>query len=108
LETDRPTWQAEEKAFAETILEQAALALENTRLLEASQRRAAHERLVADISRKVRSSASLNTILSSTILELGRALNASYAQIHIQPEAEAVADSAEPPDQPARVDTGDL
>lgn len=84
LEMDRPNLTAEEQALVEAVTTQAAVALENVRLLEKNQRQAGYERLLADISRKARSSTDLETILRVTVKELGQVLGASDGVIHLE------------------------
>ena len=68
----------------EAIASQAALALENARLVEESQLAAHHERLVADITGKVWASTTIDGILQTAVKELGRALNASEAVVELK------------------------
>jgi GAF domain-containing protein len=81
LETNKPAWSNEDRAFIESVITEAALALDNARLLSETQKRAEHDRLIADITRTVQASTDIETILSSAILELGRKLHASEAAI---------------------------
>jgi GAF domain-containing protein len=74
----------EEQAFIEAVTTQAAVALENVRLLEKNQRQAGYERLLSDISRKARSSTDLDTILRVTIKELGQVLGATDGMIRLE------------------------
>ena len=67
----------------EVVGDQAAVALERARLLEEAQRRAARERLVAEITTRLRASLDPDTILKTTARELGRALRASWAAVEI-------------------------
>ena len=84
LEVDRPELTGEEQAFIEAVTTQAAVALENVRLLEKNQRQAGYERLLSDISRKARSSTDLDTILRVTIKELGQVLGATDGMIRLE------------------------
>jgi GAF domain-containing protein len=79
-------WTPEDRGWIEAVATQAALALENARLLEESQQLALHERVVAEITSKVWSSATLDGILQTAIKELGRTLNASEATIELKEE----------------------
>jgi len=81
-------WSPEERSLIEAVATQAALALENARLLEESQQMALHERLTAEITRKVWASQNIETILQTTVRELGRALRAEEASIHLELPAE--------------------
>ena len=86
LEAARPGWSADDVALIQEVAAQAALALENVRLLEGTQRRARSERLIAEISAKVRASTDLESILRTAITELGRALHASEGLIRLGTE----------------------
>lgn len=82
--TGEAEWTPEEKSMIEAIASQAALALENARLVEESQLAAHHERLVADITGKVWASTTIDGILQTAVKELGRALNASEAVVELK------------------------
>jgi GAF domain-containing protein len=61
-----------------------ALALENARLLEELKMRAERERLVGDITARVRSSTAVQDILSSAAEELGRNLGVSEVVVQLR------------------------
>jgi GAF domain-containing protein len=65
-------WKTEEIAMLEAAAERAALALENARLVESAQRRAARERAIGDISSRIGAVGSLESILQTAVEELGR------------------------------------
>ena len=77
-------WTAEQKSLVESIANQAALALENARLVEESQSIAAREKLANEIISKVWSSPTIDSILQTTIRELGRALEAAEVDIELR------------------------
>jgi GAF domain-containing protein len=79
-------WTPEQRGLIEAVATQAALALENARLVEESQSAAAREHLVADITSKVWSSLTIDGILQTAVRELGRALNVSEAIIELKME----------------------
>ena len=79
-ETD---WTAEDQSWVEAVATQAALALENARLLEESQQVALQERLIAEITGKIWSSNTTDGILKIAIKELGNALGVSEAVIQL-------------------------
>jgi GAF domain-containing protein len=83
LETDKPGWTNEERYFIESVITEAALALDNARLLDETLRRSNHDRLITEITRTVRASTDIETILSTAIRELGRNLGASEAFISL-------------------------
>lgn len=82
-EQEAGRWRPEEIAAAETVAERLALAVENARLLEEAQRRAARERLVAEISTRLRASLDPEIVLKTTVRELGRALGARWAAVEV-------------------------
>jgi len=77
-------WTPEEKSLIEAVATQAALALENARLLEESQQLALRERLAAEITGKIWTSPTMDFILQTTVKELGRALRADEATIELK------------------------
>jgi GAF domain-containing protein len=79
-------WTPEEKSLLEAIARQAALALENARLINDSQQAALRERLASAITERVWSSSSVEAILQTTVREIGRALEASEATIELKAE----------------------
>ncbi len=83
-------WTEEEMLLVESVAEQLALALENARLLEETQRRAQRDHLVADITSKVRASSDMEGILRTAVRELGTALDVDRARVHLR---SALADS---------------
>ena len=76
-------WTPEQKSLVEAIATQAALALENARLVEESQSVAARERLANDIITKVWASATMEGILQTTVRELGRSLEAAEVEVEL-------------------------
>ncbi len=65
-------WKQDEISILEAAAERAALALENARLVQSAQRRAARERAIGDISAKIGSVSNLESILQTAVEELGR------------------------------------
>jgi GAF domain-containing protein len=65
-------WKQDEIAMLEAAAERAALALENARLVETAQRRAARERAIGDISTRIGALSNLESILQTAVEELGR------------------------------------
>jgi GAF domain-containing protein len=81
--TGHDKWTIEQKNLIEAVATQAALALENARLVEESQSIAARERLANEIISKVWSSTTMDSILQTTVRELGRSLEASEISIEL-------------------------
>lgn len=76
-------WTAEQRNLIETIAAQAALALENARLVEESQSIASRERAANDIISKIWSSNTTEAILQTAVRELGRVLEAAEVDIEL-------------------------
>jgi GAF domain-containing protein len=83
IERDQDYLSEEEEAFINSIASQTALALENARLVEETERSSQHNRSVADITSKVWASTSIDTILRTALQELGQTLGASDGMIQL-------------------------
>ncbi len=88
LESSAPDhqWTNEEITTVETIAAQAAVALENARLLEEAQQRASQEKAVSDITAKVSSSIQIESVLRATAEELSRILQDTEVLIQLNKE----------------------
>jgi GAF domain-containing protein len=67
--------------FYTTIAQQMVVALENLRLLAASQRRARREEIIREITGRIRSATNVEDILKTTVTELGKVLGTSQGGI---------------------------
>lgn len=76
-------WTSDQQSLVDAVATQAAIALENARLVSESRQMALRERMVAEINSKIWSSATIDGVLQTTIKELGRRLNASTATIEL-------------------------
>jgi GAF domain-containing protein/HAMP domain-containing protein len=81
-------WSQDELVLAQAVSDRVALALENARLLEDSQRRASRERAITDISSKISAASDIDSILRSTVEELGKTLGNAEVAIQITSETE--------------------
>jgi GAF domain-containing protein/HAMP domain-containing protein len=88
LEFDGETVPAEAKELVEEIGERLGLILENVRLLEETQRRVSQERLVNDLSERVRSVLDINTILKTAAQEVQQTIGLPEVTIRLAPPAE--------------------
>lgn len=68
-------WDANEIAMVEATAERAAFAIENARLLQEAQKRAAKERTIGEISAKIGNLVNIENIVQTTIKELGSTLS---------------------------------
>jgi GAF domain-containing protein len=75
-------------AVLQTLADQLATAIANARLFEQVQRRARRERLIREITARVRSTVDVESILQTTVQELGKALGTSYGVVRLGTEAE--------------------
>lgn len=86
-------WKPDEIAMLEAAAERAALALENARLIESAQRRAARERAIGDISTRIGAVSNLESILQTAVEELGRKIGgAAEVTLEINPVDETNSD----------------
>jgi GAF domain-containing protein/HAMP domain-containing protein len=70
-------WNTDEIALAQAISDRLALALDNARLLQESQRRAAKEAKISEVTSKISASINMKNVLQTAVEELGRALPGS-------------------------------
>jgi GAF domain-containing protein len=90
----------DDSALLATIASQVATAIQNNRLLEETQRTARRERLIHEITSKMRRSPDMRSILDTTAREVGRALNASRATVRLgEKPAGAPASLGQAPDE---------
>jgi len=92
-------------AVMQTMADQVANAIENARLFEETQRLAQREQTISHITSKLRSAFNLETILQTTVQELGQALGASKAIVCLGTETTLLShqDEAEPGDGEIKV-----
>lgn len=81
-------WTPEQQSLVDAVATQAAIALENARLVSESRQIALRERMVAEINSKIWASATIDGVLQTVIKELGRRLNASSATIEVNIESQ--------------------
>ena len=77
-------WSKEEIQTLESLVEQMAVSLESARLYEETQTRAVREKMVAEITSRLRSSLDPDTILRTTVRELGRALETELTSVEMR------------------------
>jgi GAF domain-containing protein len=65
------------------IIERAALAIENARLLDESRRIAERERAISDISTKIGKGTEIETILRTAVRELGTQISGAQVTVEI-------------------------
>jgi PAS domain S-box-containing protein len=81
-------WTPDEIALVETISEQLALTLENTRLFEQTQQRAIREQLTRQIADKMHASPDITSIIQVGVQELAKVLGGSHTVVELSLEEE--------------------
>jgi DNA-binding LacI/PurR family transcriptional regulator/GAF domain-containing protein len=81
-------WTEDEIALVETIAGRMALAAENLRLLDETQRRATQEQLLSQISDRMQRSANLEALMHMAAEELNKALGGSRVYVRMGTVAE--------------------
>ena len=91
LESDDPehTWSEDEVAVLQSIAEQAALSVENARLLAETQRKALREQITGEITTRMRSSLDMETVLRTALNEIAQKLGVTQLEVQLgsQPPA---------------------
>jgi adenylate cyclase len=94
-DTDRH-WTDDDVAVVLAVADQAALSLENARLIDETERSAQRERTINEINSRVRQTIDLDSILKTAVNELGQSLGAARVTARIG-RAHAT-DRSTPPD----------
>lgn len=81
-----PNWAESEREMAERVASQVALAIENARLLEESQRRAAREQKVSEFSNRFSRSLDVDALLQNAVRELRSLPQVEEVSVFITPE----------------------
>ena len=79
-------WTQEQRSLVDAVATQAAIALENARLVSESRQVAVQERMLAEINSKIWSSATIDGVLQTVAKELGRRMNASQVTVELKLE----------------------
>lgn len=76
-------WTAEEESLVNAVATQAAVALENARLVSESRQIALRERMLSEINSKIWASTTVEGVMQTVVKELGRRYDASRATIEL-------------------------
>jgi len=79
-------WNDEEIALIEAVAERMALAVDNLRLLDETQRRAARERLTSEVTARMRETLDMENVLKAATDEIYRALGLEELVIRLATE----------------------
>jgi GAF domain-containing protein len=80
----------DDQRLLSALANEVAVVVHNARLLEATRQQARQERLINEISAKIRRSSDIQTILKTTVVELGTALGVQKAHIQLGLDQEPV------------------
>ena len=82
--TDRSgEWSVEEAALLNTLVDQLGVALDSARLYEETQERAERERMIGEITGRVRETLDLETVLQTAAREMRRALDLAEVEMRL-------------------------
>jgi GAF domain-containing protein len=77
-------WSPEQQSLVDAVTAQAAIALENARLVSESRQIALRERTLSEINSKIWSSTSIESILQTVVKELGKRLDTANTTIELK------------------------
>ncbi|MBN1136066.1 MAG: GAF domain-containing protein [Anaerolineae bacterium] len=83
VDTEARQWTAEEAALVRAVTDRLALAAENLRLLDETQRRAAEERLVGEVTAQMRQTLDLDAILQAAAREMRGVLDLDEVEVRM-------------------------
>jgi GAF domain-containing protein len=76
-------WSEREQILVEKVADQVALALENSRLVDETQKRALRDQVIANISARVRETLDVESVLRTAATELRKAFDLKEAEISV-------------------------
>jgi GAF domain-containing protein len=86
---DAGAWTREEMTLLRTLVEQLGVAMESARLYEDTQRRAARDRLLGEVSSRIRETLDTDTVLQTAVREMREALGMAEVEVQLHTIAEA-------------------
>jgi GAF domain-containing protein len=90
------TWTPEEIALLETLTEQLGTALESARLYQDTQRRATRERLIGEVTARMRETLDVEAVLKTAVGEMRQALGLEKVLVRLAPRPESAPDNVSP------------
>ncbi len=79
-------WSSQELSMVNVLVDRLGVTLESARLYEDTQRRAASERLLSDVTARIRGTLDVDTVLRTAVQELQRLLALDSAEVYMGPE----------------------
>lgn len=77
------TWTVEETELLEAFVRQLEMALDSARLYQDTQRRAAEDRLIGEVTARIRETLDIDTVLQTAIREMGVALGLPRVEVRM-------------------------
>ncbi len=101
LRDTRKEWTEDELTLIEAVATQAAMALENARLIQDTQRRVEQERIVSNVSGRIRETLNIETVLKTAAEEIRTALGLQevFVQLTPPPPSDEEANGEQPEEQ---------
>jgi GAF domain-containing protein len=96
LEVDRPALTAEETSFVENVTTQAAIALENARLLHDTERRAIQEQKLNELAAGFSRALTIDELIRSAAQELGQLPTVAEVSVQLSPAGQTAPLSSPP------------
>lgn len=103
---DGGTWTPQETALMETLAEQLSLALDSARLYEETQRRATQERLMGEVTARMRETLDADRVLRTAVQEIRDALGLHDVAIRFHSPEGPSAESADMPSSSSHLKKG--
>lgn len=90
-ESEDEIWSAEQVAMIQRLVDQLGAALESAQLFRETQRRAAREQAIRQVTEQVRRAVDVEQILRNAVTELARAIGVPRAYVRLGTDAELLA-----------------
>jgi GAF domain-containing protein len=80
-----PAWSNREQELAKEVADQVGLALDTSRLLEETQKNAARDQMIANVSSSIRETLDMESVLQTAAIELRKAFGLVEAEVRLNP-----------------------
>lgn len=78
-----PTWTVEEITLLESLVEQLGVALDSARLYQDTQQRAARDRMMGEVTARMRQTLDIDTVLKTAAREMRTLLNLAEVEVRV-------------------------
>jgi predicted metal-dependent hydrolase len=83
-------WTSDESEIIDALAEQLGVALESARLYQDTQRRAAQERVIGDVTARMRETLDIDAVLRTAVREIGESLALHDITVRLEAEDDGV------------------